>query len=315
MPRWDAARALPEPASTKYRRLAGIAQDRQAAFRRAYDAVEDAREAAAKARVQYLIAERSPRHDPEAIARLNEPNAEDEAEIARLVVERDDRSARSAGITRLVARIDNYVGDLNARTKITLFSGSLPARKKGEAPVDAVARCRKEIEKLRERIAEIDSAPRPLDELIARATAEIEALANRGAPDVDGLIDAGLAIGWATRPLDLLGRSADGMVIALNGSSVDTMATLAWLFKRQLTDAVVAAVREASGPDDDAIPIAARPKMLASVRTSLLELERIEETAVEEIEATGAMFERRPDADPRAVLGLASDLRPPSDDL
>ena len=84
------------------------------------------------------------------------------------------------------------------------------------------------------------------------------------------------------------------MVIALNGSSVDVMATLAWLFKKQLTEAVVAAVREAGGPDDDAIPTAARPKMLASARSSLLEIERIEEAAIEEIEATGAMFERRP---------------------
>ena len=158
-----------------------------------YDAVEEARERAMRARVEYQIADRSPLPTQEAMARLKEPIAEHEAEIARLIEERDERAARSADITRLVTRLDNYIGDLGASTKITLFSGSLPARRKGEAPADTVVRCRKDIDKLRDRISAISTAPRPLDELIARATAEIEALASRGAPNVDGLVDDGLA--------------------------------------------------------------------------------------------------------------------------
>ena len=220
----------------------------------------------------------------------------------------------SQGIAALVTRLESYIGDLPVNAKVTLFGGPLPGRKKGEAPHDVVSRCRHEIEKLHERIASIRDAPRPLDELIARATAEIDTLAQRGEPDMDGLLVEATGIAWPTRPLDLLARNHDGGVVAANGSTVDTLAVMAWLFKAQLTKAVTQALREQASDIGDAIPMAERPRRIAELRTSLLEIERVEEAAIEEIEATGATFKRRANADPRAVLSLSTDLPPPRDE-
>ena len=314
MARWNAARALPEPARSKYRRLVGVAQDRQAASRRAYDDVEELRERVAKARISYELANRSPLTSVEGIARVKEPVAEFEAEIARLIQERDERGERAQGITALVNRLENFIGDLPLTSKVTLFNGVLPARKKGEALIDTVTHCRSEIEKLHQRIDAIRDAPRPLEECIARATAEIEALAQRGEPDMDGLLAEATSIGWPTRQLDLLARTRDGAVVAANGSTVDAMAVLAWLFKSQLTKAVTTVLREQGSENGDAMPMSERPKRIADLRASMLEIERVEEQAIEEIEATGAAFERRPDADPRAVLVLSSELPAPRDD-
>ena len=314
MARWNAAKALPEPARSKYRRLVGIAQDRQAASRRAYDDLEELRERVAKARVAYQIADRSPLTSVEGIARVKEPIAEFEAEIARLIQERDERGERAQGITALVTRLESFVGDLPFAAKVTLFNGALPGRKKGEALIDTVTRCRSEIGKLHERIDAIRDAPRPLEECIARATAEIEALAQRGEPDMDGLLAEATSIGWPTRQLDLLARTRDGAVVAANGSTLDAMAVMAWLFKPQLTKAVTAVLREQGHDNADAMPMSERPKRTADLRASKLEIERLEEQAIEEIEATGAAFERRPDADPRAVLMLSCDLPAPRDD-
>ena len=314
MARWDAAKVLPEPASSKYRRLAGVAQDRQAAYRRAADEVEEARQRATKARIDYTLAQRSPLTTVEGIARAKAPIADHDVEIAQLIQERDERGARSQGITGLVGRLDNFIGDLPSAAKVTLFSGPLPARKKGEPLADVITRCRHEIERLRERITEIVNSPRPLKEALARATAEIDALAERGKPEVDGLID-GASIAWATRPLELLARTPDGMPVVAHGSNFDALATFAWLLKPALIEAVTTAVRQAGGDDADAVPLAARPKMIAALRTSMLELERVEERAIEEIESTGAAFERRADADPRAVLNLSGNLPAPREDI
>lgn len=54
----------------------------------------------------------------------------------------------------------------------------------------------------------------------------------------------------------------------------------------------------------DTISPAARKTRLAELRAELLEVEREEEAAVEMLEAEGVPVIRRPDADPRAVLGI-----------
>jgi hypothetical protein len=314
---WDAASALPEPARAKFRRLAGLAQDRRAATNRAYEVVEEARERLGKARIALAIAQRLPATTTDVIEgrrQLQDDITACETEVARLVAEREARAGKSGGTVALVNRIENYIGDLPARATVEPFTGPLPSRKSSEAPTAVIARCRAEIEKLKARIGEVQAAPRPANEVMERLLAEIDTLAERGEPDIEPLFEGSGGIEWPSIPVDILARSIDGAPITAHGSSFDALGFLAWLFKPALVKAVTAAAERAHGDDGNAIPTAQRPKMLGQLRASLLELERVEEAAADELEAAGAAVERRADADPRAVLGLSSSLPAPSRD-
>jgi hypothetical protein len=315
MVRWDAALALPEPAQSKFRRLAGVAQDRQAATTHAYGVVEDAREVAGKVRLALQIAERSPLPSTEAIERAQADIDRAEAEVRRLAAERDERAGKSTAIVSLVSRLDSYVGDLPRSARIEPFDGTLPPRKASEPASAVITRCRGEVDKLKIRISEILTAPRPAAEVMEQALREIEALAERGVPDFSALFDGSGGIDWPTTAADLMVRSGtDGMPAPAHGSNVDVLGLLAWLFKPQLVKAITAAVEDAE-IGGEPIPSAQRPKLAAQFRASLLEVERIEEAAAEELEAMGVTVERRVDADPRAVLGLSSALPPPHKDF
>lgn len=309
MARWDAADVLPEPAAQKFRRLSGLAQDRQAATRRAFELVEDAREAVAKARLALHHGERSPLPTADAINRLQADIDAHESDLRQLIEERDHRGAKSRAITGLVGNIERYVGNLPSSLKVSSFRGPLLSRKSAEPPEKVIMSCRGEIQKIRDRIAEVEIAPRPADEVVAAALAEIDALAARGEPAFEALSDGSGGVTWPMQALDLIARSSDGAPLAANASDVDTLGLIAWLMKPALVKAVSAAVYEQDAGSPTAIASSQRPKLLTQLRNSLLEIERAEELAIEELEtATNTDLERRAEADPRAVLGLSSDL-------
>jgi hypothetical protein len=203
----------------------------------------------------------------------------------------------------LLTRCENYVGDLPSTVKIELHSQPLAARlgiggKRASAssPREAIDAARREIETLTTRVGEIESAPYPLAEAVAKIEAAVDALAMNGAPELDGILAGGNEIGWPS-DMRLMGEGAI--------SVPDVPAFIAWLDPLALKRRLVGELEEAQGDDDkDAVPRADRPKMIADVRERLLAVERAEEAAVTELEDTGVEFERRPEADPRAVLSI-----------
>ena len=306
--KFDPRNILSEPARSKFAALADLAADRLAAVRASSEAMEFARSSLNEARVNLLLYEkllvgRTVEHE----ARLRVAIEQAEIELRHRAENRDTRTARSQAIGGLVRNLENYLGGLPITSKLTPFTGTLPKRK--GSPSEAIAAARAQIAKLQDRIGDIERAPRPSDEAIARAIVEIDNLAALGAPDVDGLIAGASRIEWPVEPLQVLAQGSSGPVV-VTGDVIAVMPTLAWLFHDQLIKATTASFREAAD-DAHAIAFSARPQMLRALRDELLEAERIEEISASEI---GVEFDRRADADPRAVLGLASTLPAPRSD-
>jgi hypothetical protein len=82
-------------------------------------------------------------------------------------------------------------------------------------------------------------------------------------------------------------------------------ALVAWLFDDALVAKFNTAVDEMPA---GGIMTEERAAREADLLAEILDLERREEACVEAIEQTGLDFQRRAEADPRAVLGLASSL-------
>jgi hypothetical protein len=124
-------------------------------------------------------------------------------------------------------------------------------------------------------------APRPRAQVVAMLQAEVDALAAKGAPKID-----------ARRP-HAPARLADHL-------RPDPGDFLVWLHRDQIVERLAREV-----PDlPDALDDAQRAARLADLAARRLKAERLEETLCRAAEAEGRQIDRRPGADPRAVLGL-----------
>ena len=90
------------------------------------------------------------------------------------------------------------------------------------------------------------------------------------------------------------------------GGGVDLAPVLAALFGDTIKERLAAALK--TMPDyEPGLPLAERPKKAAELDNQILELERQEEAIITQAETNGIRIARRPDADPRAVLGVEDD--------
>jgi hypothetical protein len=93
---------------------------------------------------------------------------------------------------------------------------------------------------------------------------------------------------------------------------VDALALVAWLHR----DALIARLEEeidAQADDAKALSDEARSTKTAEIRSAILTAEREEEAIIRLIEQEGAEFERRADADPRAILSVGGEAPLPKD--
>jgi hypothetical protein len=106
---------------------------------------------------------------------------------------------------------------------------------------------------------------------------------------------------------------ADGLM-PLSGfaahTQVDVFGLLIWLFHDEVISALEREVDELAD-DAHALSDEDRAAHEAALQARLLEAERIEERLIEVAAEEGRAVSRRPNADPRAVLGLASALPGP----
>jgi hypothetical protein len=312
MARFDAAEFLPEPARTKFRSIQAEGEARQAATLAVITRLEVVRGEVSLARAALAEWMRGYKRDSAHEARLQRAVDDAVAEFDRVSAERDARSALSSPLTALAQRLANYIASLPVGTKIAPHPVSISRRK--EPAADIVARARKEIAAIKDQIAAIEIAPRPVDESISAAVAEIDELAQRGVIDVEGLVAGDTKLAWPETDLSVMARDAQGMPVAVHGSMIDVPAILAALFRDRLVQTVTASIREAAADDDAAaVPTAKRRPMIAKLHAQRLEWEFEEEAAVTAAAATGLAIDRRSDADPRSVLEIGGDLPTPRD--
>lgn len=183
--------------------------------------------------------------------------------------------------------------------KLEAIETEPPPLKKGEGILDAVEARRRRVRELRADLHRIRSAPFPSSYAKQRMRAQVEALAQRGAPSVSRLVEL-------DGPVDFQTQSLTSEVHAERRSlafteTADALALVAWLHR----DALIAALdREISTESDDAASLSheARQKAEAEVQGDLLDVERTEAALVFAAWEQGLACDARSDISPLALL-------------
>jgi hypothetical protein len=265
---------LPASARTKLANIAGVADDARDAVASASCRISDIQKA--------LAYSETPLEDA--------PNLEHE--LTRLKAVCEQASRRQRANASLAANIGNWLTAQRGKGFEVLDHTTKP--QPGESVTEAIARFRREIERTKAVLRNVEIAPAPKSDLKLMAQRYVEKLAADGAPKVSA--DFG--------SLDV----KFGHPQAFGFSRHDAAAMLAWLHPDAMLARLVEAI-EALPDDPNAMPADEKHQRLEDGRGGLLQLERSEEALILLAAVEGIEVARRPDADPRAVLGIAEKRR------
>lgn len=214
--------------------------------------------------------------------------------------ERAERcTATWRGLRASVSNLERYLAGLPVGAVIAPFAGAAPELRKGETAIVAVERCRRRVRELDADLHRIETAPIPSAEAKALKNAELDNRISRGRPRCSPLIDHGEPVEWPSVALRSSGRDTV--------SAIDPVDILAWLFADQLRAKLDAEI-DAVADDAAALSTEQRDQQRRQALRDKLTTERDEEAFVRMAIAGGALVMRRPEADPRAVLGLCDEL-------
>ncbi|MFN4274107.1 MAG: hypothetical protein ACK4F5_14955 [Aliihoeflea sp.] len=320
----DRAAALPEEARRRLGWLAQRAEELADAAEGAHGASEQAnnRFRDARALVETMKERKadeeagSKKATPATLASLSD--AEAALVRARRSHERAMQHSRDTivelqGVRDMQTALQRYIGGNPAGTLVD----NRPDLKLGAAGGYAalVAKYRGEALRLEAERREVQLAPMTAEEVKRKARAEVEELAERGAPFVSGaaepFIDHGdgriqaprIGIGWPTKRMTGLEPSATGS--GHTPSVVDTAALVAWLHKDRLIEALEADIDEAYATTDG-IDTHERGKRIRALSRQIAQAERLEAEAIwKGVEAGEAVEWRALPA--AAVLGVKVD--------
>ena len=170
------------------------------------------------------------------------------------------------------------------------------------------------VERLRHRLRELDadahrarSSPFPSSACKERMIEQVETIAARGTPSVDGLVEHFGNIAFAQHmvhiPLVAMGEKGTAITGSASGEVSDALAFTIWLNKAAVVRALEAEIdREAD--DANALSVSDRELRLAEIGRDRLATSRIEAALVWAMQAAGDAIEHRRDADVAAVLGI-----------
>lgn len=252
-----------------------------------------------------ILPQALPDDDP-AVVRQREKIEAADAELRRLEDRRDARSAEWQGLGQPVDAAERWLASLPPDAVLEPAEVEVPKLNKSETPTTGVDRLRRKRRDLLADMQAVDAAPITSTTAKAKVRAEIEALADRGRPDLFGTIEHGDAIRWPESSISapLLGFVAADGAPQLQGHAhakvADSLALVAWLYKGDLLAALDAEVDSISD-DAAALTDEERAARRADIAASVLDCERAECSLVESI---GGAVAYRPDTDPRALLAV-----------
>jgi hypothetical protein len=214
-----------------------------------------------------------------------------EFEISRWRGKQEETQRWYRSYADLVARLEGYILTLgpvqlaDAKVKTVTIA-------KGETLAQAAARIRAKISGLKMERQKVLQAALPIADAKLQAAEYVAKLVERGAPKI--------VYGHTQDFRALFNAIVDGAYT----SQQDIGAHLAWLdsaaFLQRLCEQIDAAAKPLF-----AIGAQARTERFAGLDAELLLCEFEDEAVVEKSEVDGPVLERRADADPRAILGLA----------
>lgn len=166
-------------------------------------------------------------------------------------------------------------------------------------PKGGLDEIRNDIEVTKDELNRLETAPVPSDDLGERLRDYVFGMAG---PMIGG-VGTGQQL-WIRWPTHLHATEQNGGYAP--GGRADPLALIAWLFRDQMVERLVADVQEAV---ERTAPLAERPKLIADLRLHLRDLERMEEALIEQAHARGHNHVTRHfDAAVPAVLGIAIKL-------
>ncbi|MBR0870041.1 hypothetical protein JQ633_06710 [Bradyrhizobium tropiciagri] len=172
-----------------------------------------------------------------------------------------------------------------------------------ETIADGIERYRLRLRELKADLHRIRSAPYPSAGAKSAMREQIAALAVAAAPNVDGAIEFGQPVQFATSRLTANIYNANSPGVIGFGETHDAVGLVAWLFRDQL---VAALEREIDAAADDAAALTREQREVqeAAVLQDILAIERREVALIFVAEAQGTIIDFRPDTSPQALLGV-----------
>lgn len=237
-----------------------------------------------------------------AARELNAQIAACKAEIERLREVVEVRAARATQIGSLVRNLEKFVGEIadNARVIAGPALAARPA--KGEDIVAAIERRRARLRELTADAHRVKSAPLPSADAKRLAREQIDKIAARGQVNVSPLIEAGHPFRLPQAFASIVTEGSAGKAVGTLWH-IDVEGVLAWMLRDLMLTKIEAEI-EACADDANALSTEARAAKFAEIARDRHLVECDEENLIQTAERKGLAVMRRPDADPRAVLGI-----------
>jgi len=224
--------------------------------------------------------------------------ADMDEEIAELQGRYERLGEQYDNLSRLVGNLERWLVETVPSAAVFRAAPAVRPPRKSEDLAAAIERCRGRVLELEADLAKIEAAPPPPAEAKKLAREQLAALAARGRPQVRGLVNRGGEVQWPY--VVNAGPQAQE-------SAADAVGLLAWLFRDEVASALDDEI-DAIADNTGALTSEQRAEQRATALRDKLAVEREEEAFVRIAIAVGAGVMRRPDCDPRAVLGLSDDL-------
>jgi len=225
--------------------------------------------------------------------------ADIEFEISRLRAAQSKAQSRFESLSTLLANIRRYLTeDVKPHQQLSDIKPPKLKERTGQSWFDRIDSTRMEISRVAAEIKDVTKAELPTDELHAQCAKYVQAAAMRARPIVKASHD-GFRVDWG-----------DQRTVA---SSPLTMPDyLAVMFPAEMTELLYNIAADRPAPKLVMTP-SQRAEKLLELKVSLLQLERMEEALVSEAEiVTGVFVDRRPLANPLAILGLTLERAEPA---
>lgn len=311
---------LPEPARSKAAHLIRLRDEAQTLSSAAFDPLMEVQAALATARAR-LVALTNPHAASMASERLLGPSHPSVLEAKALVTRHEKRLAevqntqqerreRRRLLGSLVKGFERYLAQHIGKVR-PFEAKAKPKVMAGESVADAIGRVRAERSALLTQLEALRAAPVTKDEAVARMRRQVAALAERGAPDLSQLYRADGRAYWPERTVraELIAftQLPDGTQPTVHGGAhfaeVDIVALFGWACRETLEAKLLAEIERQYATDgaDAGLTGEERNAREIELLDAILALERDEEALIME---GGDPLNRRPDVDPRALLGL-----------
>lgn len=196
--------------------------------------------------------------------------------------------------SRLVQHLEDYLQRLGNRSCAAADPWPMPKLGRNETRADAVARLRGELMALREEIHIAQHAPITAEAAKKIVRNQLDQIAEAGRPDVFRAIEG-------RRPLQF------PQIQLRNDELVDAFSVIVWTFKSDIFNRIASEIDQ-NADDASALTDEERANKVKKLKLDALRLQRDEEAMIVAAAVEGQIIIRRPDADPRAVFGLAEEM-------